>query len=756
MLKLKRLRLKNFCQYIDHTFNFTKENGDPYQFICFFGPNGIGKCLASSCYINTYEYGMIEIGELFRGQNLTPDTWYKKSFSIDVNGSFESVKNIYYSGKKKTVRLITKRGYTVEGSYDLHSILSLQEKINFQKLNKLSVGDVVCISRKSTFPEQFSISSTMSKILGYLISEGCINKNVRFFNSDQEINHDFCQAIKREFDCLVYSRKYETSYYTTVPSKLHASLFKAGLSKSKSGDKTVPNPVLSGTQEIISTFLQAYFEGDGGVEKGIKAVTCASKSYKLLHQIQLLLLRLGIVSSLRKKYVNKLSYANKSYTSWRITIQGKDVKIFAEKIGFVSSRKKNELKEIVHQIGDNPNYDVIPSKLCIPLIKKVREHAKKIGITFKREDYKNTKNGLHCLQDNYLNLVKKGISKNKLNSCFELSKFSPESDPDLWWLKEDFFFDEVESIEFGEDDLFDVCVEEKHAFWSNGFISHNSTLLEAISLLTSDHSGRNAFMVQNSFAKYIRSEDYDPTYNKITKQEDNEPQMLVEGVYGDGDKEYTVSMTENGWVRNDFAPTPNPEAEPEDAKRTLESGPWGSEHLRYRRRVCHFVTSDSDLSLNRFQLHCKYVKQFERIVEEITRYKTECIAPSWMSGSASNKEYCTDLVLIKKEHRIHYKRMSLGERKICKSFSELLNLMHALESDPKVPMIGWPRILLMDELETHVYYNRHVSFVNCLKDVFNKQQIFATTHSGVLVPRFLAGDYDKENELWFDLDKING
>lgn len=293
-------------------------------------------------------------------------------------------------------------------------------------------------------------------------------------------------------------------------------------------------------------------------------------------------------------------------------------------------------------------------------------------------------------------------------------------------------------------------------FGPNG--TGKSNLLEAISLLTSDHSNRNAFMVQNSFAKYIRSENYDPTYNKITKQNENEPQMLLEGVYGDSDKEYTVSMTENGWIRNDFAPIHDPEAEAEaeDAKRTIESGPWGSDHLRFRRRVCHFITSDSDLSLNRFQLHCKYVKQFERIIEEITRYKAVCIAPSWMSESTSNKEYCTDLVLIKKENKIHFKRMSLGERKICKSFSELLNLMHALAGDPKAPMTGWPRILLMDELETHVYYNRHVSFVNCLKDVFKDQQIFATTHSGVLVPRFLEGDYDKENEIWFDLDKING
>jgi hypothetical protein len=45
--------------------------------------------------------------------------------------------------------------------------------------------------------------------------------------------------------------------------------------------------------------------------------------------------------------------------------------------------------------------------------------------------------------------------------------------------------------------------------------------------------------------------------------------------------------------------------------------------------------------------------------------------------------------------------------------------------------------------------------VDCLKRVFNEQQIFATTHSGTLINQQLAKENDWENELWFDLEKIN-
>lgn len=290
-------------------------------------------------------------------------------------------------------------------------------------------------------------------------------------------------------------------------------------------------------------------------------------------------------------------------------------------------------------------------------------------------------------------------------------------------------------------------------FGFNG--SGKSTILEAISLLTGDHGNRPIALIRNSLIKYVRSEDYDPTYTKLTILKNYEPQMLIEGVYVDNSREYIIRLNENGWTRNDFAPICPADSDEQEKNQRLESGPWGEDHLRFRRRICHSITSNSDLSLNRFQIHNDCTKQFKEIIEEITRYKVECLQSDYL-GAANNKDYCTDMVLIKKNHRVHYKRMSMGEKKICKSFSEILNLMHALQNYNEQPMPGWPRILLLDELDAHVYYDRHVRFVDCMKNIFPEQQIFATTHSGILVPNFLQGNYDKDREKWFDLAEING
>ncbi len=277
-----------------------------------------------------------------------------------------------------------------------------------------------------------------------------------------------------------------------------------------------------------------------------------------------------------------------------------------------------------------------------------------------------------------------------------------------------------------------------------------STILEAISLLTSDQTGRPTAFVHNSLRKYVRNPDYNPSYEKLTGHkylnelisgtaDDHLPEMQIEGTYEYEEQEYTVMMNQNGWLKNDF----------------VDKSPWFQHELKMRRRICHSIKTDSDLSLNSFQIHCSYQKEFEEIVSTVMRYPVQCVSPSDLGGTT--EEFCTDTVLIKNKHRIHFKRMSAGERKICKSFSEVLNLMNTLSNpkpgDPAMP--GWPKLLLMDNIVMHVYYDRHATMIDSLKKVFHAQQMFATTHSGTLINRQAEKENNWEDELWIDLDNID-
>jgi len=287
-----------------------------------------------------------------------------------------------------------------------------------------------------------------------------------------------------------------------------------------------------------------------------------------------------------------------------------------------------------------------------------------------------------------------------------------------------------------------------------------STLLEAISMLTANWSGRGEAFIKQSLQKYVRNADYDPTWQRILDEkkaaETAAKGMMIEGVYVMGGDEYTVQLTEDGYVRNDFAPIPPDDLDKEDFSAIIQSGPWGKDHLKYRQRIAHFLKSDSDLSMHKFQLHFAQKEKFERIISTIMRYPAVVTKPSGFTGD--ERTYCTDVTIEKRAHKIHFKRMSAGERKICKSFSEVFNNMQALSypSTGETSMVGWPRLLLLDNIVMHVYYDRHIQMIECLKDVFEQQQIFATTHSGVLIQRYLRGENNAEDEIMINLEKMNG
>lgn len=310
------------------------------------------------------------------------------------------------------------------------------------------------------------------------------------------------------------------------------------------------------------------------------------------------------------------------------------------------------------------------------------------------------------------------------------------------------------------DHTFDFCKPDGTPYKFVCFFGPNgigkSTLLEAVSLLTMNTVGRSERLIKEALFKYVRSRDYDPLWSKVDPKTKPEP-MSIEGTFSLKGRNYVVVLTENGFVRNDFAPIPPPDMDDDDEiKRIQNSGPFGRFHLMFRQRLSHFFKTDSDLSMNKFQLHVSQAENFEKIISQIMRYEADCVSPSGFT--AEEREYCTDFVIHKRGHLIHYKRMSAGERKICKSFSSLLNMMHDLErpDDGEIAMPGWPRLLLIDNVEMHVYYDRHVQLVESLKEVFSRQQIFATTHSGILVQRHLAKENDQENELYINLESING
>jgi replicative DNA helicase len=126
-----------------------------------------------------------------------------------------------------------------------------------------------------------------------------------------------------------------------------------GLFNVRSKDKFIPDEVFFWSNKSACLFLSALFTGDGNIffsdkngRKSLK-ISYSTASEKLSVDIQNLLAKCGIVSF-------KTKLQNKKGQSWYVIyIAGKsNIKMFVEKIGFISSRKNKKLIEAWELVKD--------------------------------------------------------------------------------------------------------------------------------------------------------------------------------------------------------------------------------------------------------------------------------------------------------------------------------------------------------------------------------------------------------------------
>src|SRR5690606_19641298 len=107
------------------------------------------------------------------------------------------------------------------------------------------------------------------------------------------------------------------------------------LSMTTSPKKTIPITIMTGTKEVVRSFLQGLFDTDGSITAGQFEYSTASR--KLAKQVHLLLLNFGIVSKLREKTVKGRPYYIISIYNYPM------LKLFSEQVGFKLAVNKQKL-----------------------------------------------------------------------------------------------------------------------------------------------------------------------------------------------------------------------------------------------------------------------------------------------------------------------------------------------------------------------------------------------------------------------------
>jgi stage V sporulation protein R len=259
-----------------------------------------------------------------------------------------------------TIRITTKRGFTIEGAHQ-HRVLLRDGRWVY--LQDIAIGDEVALavgteiwsesyqplptarSRSATLADALNLPEHLDEefayLLGYFVGDGNFTKSgIGFTTGDAEIVERLTSLL-RSWECnprVKYDlQNNRARWRIAVHSRtLRELLIAIGLSpERKARQKIVPPIVLQSPREVVAAFLRGYFDADAYA--GSAGVILSSASESLIRTVQTILLNFGVVSSISPPQQGV----------YQLAIRGVWARVFADKIGFGLKRKAEALQRYI-------------------------------------------------------------------------------------------------------------------------------------------------------------------------------------------------------------------------------------------------------------------------------------------------------------------------------------------------------------------------------------------------------------------------
>lgn len=464
---------------VDPQGNFGSIDGDP--------PGAQRYCV-------TGETLVVTDGGLRRIDRLSPDG--REEIAIRVlsrDGQVHTASKWFACGPFPVRRVRTRRGYELTGTWN-HPLLVWvsgedgRARLQWKTIGQLRVGDWLVLDRSERLWPQglvdlipyhpvlpvgsrvqrhalpVHLTEDLAFLLGALVAEGTLRPNVvEFTSTPGEYADAFRDCWQRTFpSCRLHTFLRQPVSYGKRPfwqmqvvnRQVIAFLERLGL-RGKSGEREVPEVILQAPQPVAAAFLRGLFEGDGSVGRPLKAglrsgvwVLLCAKHRRLLAQVQVLLLRFGIVSSVRE---------DRGRGMWRLYICGRDdVQRFIAKIGFLSQTKRQALAcALAAQRGRT-----LSTSDAVPFVGSyVRAHARR----GQRE---------WVARHNVDRLGRLRAALPRLAAVLDPDDLRLVADA----LERGYLYEPVVAIEdAGEQPVYSIRVDSPcHSFVGNGFINHNT------------------------------------------------------------------------------------------------------------------------------------------------------------------------------------------------------------------------------------------------------------------------------------------
>ncbi len=358
------------------------------------------------------------------------------------------------------------------GNIKLNALRKLSESANIPLKNIIGEDTMYSLynGHKISLPKH--LNNELLYLTGLISGDGDLSKGqhtvtIRFSNSSKQLMNRFRKISEQLFNIKPkisskHSDKRPESY--RFSSKLVFEILNSlGIPTSpKSHRIDMSNTLLKLPNELLSYYLSGYFDTDGGcIERTTKDsnyIESTSTSKVFSEKLKLVLLRYGIISSIRERKPTTNEKIKGKYTKFIISIYGRDnLEKFRRFIGFNHEGKREKLDRIIDKITKaNTSIDVIPN--ARELINQI-ERDLKIKI-LNRSD----KNGIS--RSYLLKLLPKLIAHRHKN----VALLHDLTNSDILWDR----VKHIQVINCNYPYVYDLTVEDSHNFIVNGILVHNT------------------------------------------------------------------------------------------------------------------------------------------------------------------------------------------------------------------------------------------------------------------------------------------
>jgi len=335
----------------------------------FVGSTAGAACFTGDTRILT-ERGFIPIEEIVHGEKP----------KIVTHAGLRNIVEAYDNGEMEVFRVVTEDGYELKVTDD-HKFLVFDENGNPQlkPLRELSVGDYIYILAPNWEGGEYvklktdvelkgkgyevNLPSVLDEKLAYLLGIIYADGHVRHYfengkrkNSKIEIylnqsETGIKEKVKRYFKEVFgiepkeFLREESHKVTLVVPStKIVKFLETNNLSKDKSDNIRVPEPIFRSRPSVMAAFLAGFLDGDGTLDQHYR-IALKSISREFIKDAQLLFMALGIVTSIQEYSPTSPNHR----TVYTLRVQTRDMKLRA----FEALKESVKLSEIAREAVNN-------------------------------------------------------------------------------------------------------------------------------------------------------------------------------------------------------------------------------------------------------------------------------------------------------------------------------------------------------------------------------------------------------------------